>query len=106
MGAICDFFVAFVSFCSIFLRDSRVSIAFLRQPVTLMGCPGRLVKSTGVASMGHALQTRLQPVRFRQQLVRAIWLSAWGLLAGSVAALVCAILKYLALPELAGWLAI
>lgn len=52
--------------------------------------------------MGRALQTRLQPVRFRQQLVRAIRLAAWGLLAGSVVALACAFVKYLALPELAG----
>src|SRR5688572_33157511 len=56
--------------------------------------------------MGRALQTRLQPVRSRQQLVRAIWLAAWGLLAGSVAALVCAFIKYLALPDLDGWASI
>jgi len=56
--------------------------------------------------MGRALQTRLQPVRSRQQLVRAIWLAAWGLLAGSIAALACALVKYLALPELGGWVSI
>jgi hypothetical protein len=53
--------------------------------------------------MGRALQTRLQPVRFRQQLVRAIWLAAWGLLAGSVAALVFAIAKLFVFPELTNW---
>ena len=56
--------------------------------------------------MGRALQTRLQPVRSRQQLVRAIWLAAWGLLAGSIAALACALVKYLAIPELGGWVSI
>ena len=55
---------------------------------------------------GRALQTRLQPVRFRQQLVRAIWLAAWGLLAGSIAALVCAIAKMFAFPDLTSWVSI
>jgi len=56
--------------------------------------------------MGRALQSRLQPVQSRQQLMRAIWLAAWGLLAGSVAALVCALVKYLVFPDLSGWVSI
>jgi hypothetical protein len=56
--------------------------------------------------MGRALQSRLQPVRSRQQFVRAIWLATWGLLAGSIAALACALVKFLALPELAGWVSV
>ncbi|MDB5385165.1 MAG: hypothetical protein JWM11_811 [Planctomycetaceae bacterium] len=53
--------------------------------------------------MGQTLQTRLQPVHFRQQLMRAIGMAAWGLLAGSTAGIVFALVKYLVTPDLSVW---
>ncbi|MCI0357790.1 MAG: hypothetical protein L0211_04790 [Planctomycetaceae bacterium] len=47
--------------------------------------------------MGQAIQSRLDPVRRRQQQLRAIYLAAWGLLASS------AILVVWAAGRLAGW---
>jgi hypothetical protein len=56
--------------------------------------------------MGRVLHTRLQPVRSRQQLVRAIWLATWGLLVGSLVSLACALIKYFAAPDVPTWVAI
>jgi hypothetical protein len=54
--------------------------------------------------MGRTLQTHLQPVHFRQQLLRAIGLAAWGLFFGSTAGAVFALAKYLLVPELSVWI--
>ena len=54
--------------------------------------------------MGQTLRTHLEPVRLRQQWVRAIWLAAWGLLLGALVGVACAAVKILLAPQLAAWL--
>lgn len=50
--------------------------------------------------MGKTVQLHLRPVRVRQQWRRAMWIAAWGLLAGSLAGLAVEGLRLLAWPDL------
>jgi hypothetical protein len=48
--------------------------------------------------MGKAIQSRLDPVRRRQQHHRALWCAAWGLVGSAAVVLACALLR-----RFAGW---